>query len=121
MPPLRRARIAVILLSVLLTLLLLRNNLIPLYQSSNFDWSPSNHPRSGTMFFSNSAWTFLLFAAAASTSATNISSVVVCSYLSEASSVIFKDSSHSNSASISFVLFELVLVPCSLYYTCFVS
>ena len=35
-PPLRQARIAVILSSVLLTLLLLRNSLIPLHQSSNF-------------------------------------------------------------------------------------
>ena len=48
-PHLRRARIAMILLSFSITLLLLRNNLIPLYQSSNFVWSPSNHPGSSTM------------------------------------------------------------------------
>ena len=104
-----------------MTLLLLRNNLIPLHQSSNFDQSSSNHPGSGTMFFSNSTWMFLLFAAAAGAGATDISSVVVCLYLSEASSVIFKNPSHSNSAFISFVLLELILVPCSLYYTYFVS
>ena len=42
---------AVILSSVPLTLLLLRNNLISLHQSSNFVQSPSNHPGSGTMLF----------------------------------------------------------------------
>ena len=110
-----------ILLSVLLTLLLLRNNLIPPHQSSNFDQSPSNHPRSSTIFFGNPAWMFLLTAAAASAGATDIS-VSVGLYLSvEASSLIFKDPSHSNSASISFALLELVLVPCSLHYMCFVS
>ena len=119
-PPLRQARIAVILLSVLLTLLLLRNSLIPLYQSSNLDWLPSNHPGSSTIFFGNPAWTFSLTAAAAIACATDIS-VSVCSYsLVEASSLICKDSSHSNNASISFVLLELILSSCSLYYTCFV-
>ena len=48
-PPLRWARIAVILSSVPVILLLLRNNLIPLYQSSNFIQSLSNHPGSSTM------------------------------------------------------------------------
>ena len=50
-PPLRHARIAIILSSVSMTLSLLRNSLIPLYQSSNFVWLPSNHPGSGTIFF----------------------------------------------------------------------
>jgi len=50
-PPLRQARIAVILSSVSRTLLLLRNNRIFLHQSSNFVQSPSNHPGSGTIFF----------------------------------------------------------------------
>ena len=110
-PPLRWARIAVILSSVLLTLLLLKNNLIPLHQSSNFNQSLSNHPGSSTIFFGNPAQTFLLFAAAAGASATDISSVVVYLYSSEAFSMIFKDSSYSDSASISFVFLELVLVP----------
>ena len=43
-PPLRQARIAVILSSVFITLLLLRNSLILLYQSSNFVWLLSNYP-----------------------------------------------------------------------------
>ena len=110
-----------ILSSVSVTLLLLRNSLIPLYQSLNFDWSPSNHPGSGTIFFGSPAWTFLLVATAAGVGATDISSVVVCSYSSEASFVIFKDPSHSDSTFISFVLFEPILVPRSLYYTCFIS
>ena len=39
----------------------------------------------------------------------------------EASSMIFKDSSLSNNAFISFVILKLVLVRlCSLHYTCFV-
>ena len=73
------------------------------------------------MFFGNPAWMFLLTAAAADAGATNIS-VSVGSYLSvEASSLIFKDPSCSDSAFISFALLELVLVPCSLHYMCFVS
>jgi len=118
--PLRRARIAVILSLVSKTLLLLRNNRIPLYQSSNFVQSPSNHPGSGTIFFDNHAWTFSLFPTAAGAGATDISSVVVCSYLSEASSVICKDPNRSDNASILFVLLELVLVSRSYCYTCFV-
>ena len=119
-PPLRRARIAVILSSVLRTLLLLRNSRIPLHQSSNFVRSPSNYPGSGTIFFGTPAWTFSLFATATGAGATDISSVVVCSYSSKASSVICKDPSCSDSASISFVLLELVLVPRSYCYTCLV-
>ena len=110
-----------ILSSVLLTLLLLRNNLIPLYQSSNFDWSLSNHPGSGTIFFGNPAWMFSLTAAATGAGATDIS-VSVGSYLSiEASLLICKDPSCSDNASILFVLLELVLASHSLYYTCFIS
>ena len=65
---LRRAKIAVILL-------LLRNNCIPLHQSSNFVQSPSNHPGSSTMFFGILACMFLLITAG--TGATDIS-VSVC-------------------------------------------
>ena len=51
----------------------------------------------------------------------DISSVVVCLYLLEASSVICKDPSCSDNTSILFVLLELILVLlCSLNYTCFV-
>ena len=48
-------------------------------------------------------------------------SVSVLSSLFEASYVICKDPSHSDNASILFVLLELVLVPlCSLHYMCFI-
>ena len=49
--------------------------------------------------------------------------ISVSFYLSfvEASSLIYKDPSHSDNASISFVLLELVLVSRSLHYTYFVS
>ena len=90
-----------ILSSVSITLLLLRNNLIFFHQSSNFDQLLSN-------FFGNSA--YMLFIAVSGAGATDISSIVVCSYLSEASSVICKDPNRSDNASISFVLLELVLV-----------
>ena len=105
-----------ILLSVPVTLLLLKNNLIPFYQSSNFDQSPSNHLGSGTMFLGISACTFSLFI----TGTIDIS-VSICSSSLKASSVIFKDPSHSDNALILFVLLELIL-SClhSFYYTCFV-
>ena len=104
-----------------MTLLLLRNSLIPLHQSLNFIQLPSNYPGSGTMFFGILACLFLL-TVTASASIVEISSVVVHLYSLRASSMIYKDSSHSDNASISFVLLELILVPlCSLYYMCFVS
>jgi len=119
-PPLRQARIAMILLSVSMTLLLLRNNLIPLHQSLNFVWSLSNYPESGTIFFGIPTCTFSLISTAASAGADDIS-VSVCLYLLEASSVICKDSSHSDNILISFVLLELILVLLhSLNYMCFV-
>ena len=104
-----------------MTLLLLRNNLIPFYQSSNFIQSLSNHSGSSAMFFGNPAWMFLLFVIATGASTTDISSVVVYSYLSEASSVICKNPSHFDNASISFFLLELIVVlPRSFSYMCFV-
>ena len=51
MLPLSQASTMVILLSAATTLLLLRNSLIPLHQSSNFVLFPSNYSGSGTMFF----------------------------------------------------------------------
>jgi len=72
------------------------------------------------MFFGIPACPFLL-TVTASASAVDISSVVVCLYLLEAFSVICKDSSRSDNASILFVLLELVLVLLrSLIYTCFI-
>ena len=110
-----------ILSSVPLILLLLRNSLIPLHQSLNFDRSPSNYPGSSTIFFGNPAWTFSLTAAAAGTGATDISVSIGLYSSTEASLLICKDPSCSDNVSILFVLFKLVLASCSLHYTCFVS
>ena len=110
-----------ILLSVPLTLLFLRNSLISLHQSSNFDRSPLNYPGSGTIFFGNPAWTFLLTAAATGAGVTDISVFVGLYSSVEASLLICKDPSCSDNASILFVLLELVLASHSLYYTYFVS
>ena len=93
-----------ILSSVLVTLLLLRNNLIPLYQFLNFIQSLSNHPKSDTIFLGIPACTISLFTAGA----VDIS-VSVCLSLFEASSMILKDPNLSDNTSISFVLLELVL------------
>ena len=117
-PSLRQAKITVILLLVSMTLLLLRNNLIPLHQSSNFVRSLSNYSRSSTIFFGIPACIFLLIFTAAGVSANDISVSVL---LLEASSVICKDSNHSNNVLISFVLLELVLVLLyRLSYMCFI-
>ena len=118
-PSLRRARIAVILLSVSMTLLLLRNSLISLHQSLNFVQSPSNHPGSSTMFFGIPAYTFL-FIVTTGASSNDISVSIRLSSL-EASSVICRDPSRSDNTSISFILLELVLVLLhSLNYMCFI-
>ena len=106
-----------ILSSVPLTLLILRNTLISLHQSSNFIQSLSNHSGSGTMLLGIPAD---LFAAGVAAGAIDIS-VSVCLLSVKASLLICKDPSHSDNASILFVLLELVLDLCSLYYTCFVS
>ena len=99
-----------ILLSVSMTLLLLRNNLIPLHQSSNFVRSLSNHLGSSTMFFSNLAWPFSWPVTSIGAGAADIS-VSVCSLLVLSSEVsICKDPSCSNNASISSVHLELVMV-----------
>ncbi len=100
-----------ILSSVPLTLLLLRNNLIPLHQSSNFVWSPSNHPGSGIMFFGNPAWMFSLATAAPGAGVSDIS-VFVGSYSSvEVSWLICRDPSCSDNASILSVLLEPFCLP----------
>ena len=66
-----------ILSSVSMTLLLLRNSLIPLHQSSNFIQSPLNYPGSSTLFFGILACTFLLITGTAGADATDIS-VSIC-------------------------------------------
>ena len=115
-PPLRHARIAVILLLVSMILPLLRNNLISLYQSSNFVWSLSNHPGSGTILLGIVAYMFSF----AGTGATDIS-LSDCSYISsEALFMIFKDLNLLNNTLISFILCELILFSHGLCYMCFV-
>ena len=111
MPPLRQARIAVILLFILVTLLLLRNNQISFHQSSNFVLSLSNHPRFGTMLLGSSTCLFCIFSSA---SAINISSVYSIVF-SEMSSVIFNSPSLFNNASISYSQYWFVLL--SMVYT----
>jgi len=114
-PLLRQVKIAMILLLVFMTLLLLRNSLIPLYQSSNFIWSPSNHLGSSTMLLGITAYIFSLFIACASTS-----NIFVSVHLFEFL-MICRDPSLFDNVSISFILLELVLVSFhSFHYTCFV-
>jgi len=73
------------------------------------------------MFFGIPAYPFSLTVTTGA-GAVDISPVVVHLYLLEASSVICKDPSRSDNASILFILLELVLVLLhSLHYTCFVS
>ena len=109
--PLRQARIAVIPLFILVTLLLLKNNQISFHQSSNFVLSLSNHPRFGTMLLGSSTCLFCIFFGA---SAINISSVYSIVF-SEMSSVIFNNPSLFNNTSISYSQYWSVLL--SMVYT----
>ena len=108
-PPLRRAKIAVILSSVSMTLLLLRNSHIPLHQSSNFVQSPSNHPRSRTIFFGIPADTFPPISTAMGAGAVDISVSIRSLVSFEVSSVIFRDPNLSDNTSKSFIHLEPVL------------
>ena len=98
MPSLWQTRITVILSSVPVTLLLLRNNWILLYQFSNFVLSLSNHPRSKIILFDNSVCSFYIFAGASTADILSVYSVI----LSKTSSMIFNDLSFPNSTSISY-------------------
>jgi len=108
-----------ILLSVSITLLLLRNSQIPLHQSLNFVLFPLNHPGSGTIFLGITAC-LLVFVV----TGTNVIDIALSNHsivLSKVSFVICKDSSRSDSTSMLSILLELVLVLlCGLHYTCFV-
>ena len=115
-PSLRWVKIAMILLLVSKTLLLSRNNCILFYQSSNFVLSLSNHPGSGIILFSVTVYTFPFVIAGAGAADTSLSDHLYI--LSEALSVICKDPSLSDNASISFVCFELILVLLVVYTTC---
>ena len=116
-PSLRYARITVILSLVSMTLLLLRNNHIPLYQFSNFVWFLSNHPRSKTILFGIIAC--VLSFIVTGTGATDISLSDHSYVCSKASFIICKDPSFSNSVSILSVCLKLVLVLLIVYATCF--
>ena len=112
MPSLSQASTAVILSSAATTLLLLRNKWISLHQSSNFIRSPSNHPRSDTIFFSNSAWPFSwpITSIGAGAGATDISASVHLLLVLSFEASICKDPSHSDNASILSVCLELIVV-----------
>jgi len=113
---LRHARIAMILSSVFITLLPLRNNHIPLHQSSNFVWSLLNHPGSGTVLLDTMTCIFSFVG----TGATDISLSDHLFVSSEALFVIFNNPSPSNIISILFVLYKLILSLHGLHYTCFI-
>ena len=122
MPPLSWANTAVILSSVATTLLLLRNNWIPLHQSLNFVLSLSNHLRSRTMLFGIIVYMFSLYTA--STGAVDISSVsgIAGSVLlfDTLSLVILNNPNISSNTSIVSKLCPAVLSVCGLYHNCFV-
>ena len=86
-----------ILLLVSMILLLLRNNLIPFYQSSNFVLSPLNHPGSRTIFLGITACSFMFIVTGAGTTDIALSNCSIVS--SKILFVICKDPSHSDSAS----------------------
>jgi len=115
-PPLRYVRIAVILLLVSIILLFLRNNLIPLYQSSNFIWSLSNYLGSRTILLGIIACMFLFTSAGA----TDISLSDHLYIPFEASFVIFKDPNLSDNISILFTLCKLVLSSHGLHHIYFI-
>ena len=100
---------------MILTLLLLRNNWIPLYQSSNFILSPLNHSRSGTILFSIIACSLLFIVTGAGATDISLSDHLFVS--SEASFIIYKNPSLSNSASILSICLELILVLLMVYTT----
>ena len=109
-PSLSQASTAVILFLAATTLLLLRNKQISLHQSSNFVQSLSNHPGSGTMFFSNPAWPFSWPITSIGAGATDISVSVHSSLVLSSEASICKDPSCSDNASILSVHLELVMV-----------
>ena len=114
-----------ILSSVSITLLFLRNNLIPFHQSSNFVQSLSNHLGSSTIFFGNPAWQFswpvTFISASASAGAVNISVSVCLLFVLSFEVSICKYPSRSDNALILSVHLELIVVlSCSFCYTCFV-
>jgi len=135
-PPLSQVRIVVILLSVLITLLFLRNNLISLHQSLNFVLFPLNHPGSGIILFSIPACLFYTVLDADDTDILSMYSVVSSKM---SSLVIFNDLNLSDNTLILFsqcwsillsvdyitsvvcssYWFRTIIVPVSNHYTLF--
>jgi len=101
------------LLSVAVTLSLLRNKWIPFYQALNFIWSLSNYPGSGTMLFNITIYTI---STSTSANTVNISSSVsnsVVLFLSEAySSVILNNLSIYSNISIVMVCLDTNIFLC---------
>jgi len=97
---LRQVRIAVILSSIVVTLLLLRNNQIPFHQSLNFVLFLLNYSGSRTMLLDITVYSLYT----ASASAINILSILSISVVSSEvfSSVILNDPSCSDNTSILF-------------------
>jgi len=104
--PLRQTRIMVILLSVSIIFLLLRNNLISFHQFSNFILFLLNHLRSGIMFLGTLSCLLFSCIGTGTVDILSIYSVV----LSKTSSVIYKNLSLSDNTSISFSQCWLVLL-----------
>ena len=112
---LRYIRITVILSLVSMTLLLLKNNCISFHQFSNFIQSLLNHSGFGTIFFGITACTLLFVVTG--TGALDIS-LSDCLYVSsKALFIICKNLNFSNSASISSVHLELILILLMVYTT----
>ena len=121
MPSLNQTNIAVILSSVVITLLLLRNRQISLYQFSNFILFLSNYLRSRTILFSITACAVLWYFAGAiniSSDVSDVASSVVLFLFNMYSLVILNDLSISSSTSISSGLYLAILSVHSLYYNC---
>ena len=116
---LNQANIAVILLSVTITLLFLKNRQIPLYQFSNFVLSPSNHPGSGTMLFGITVCAILWYSVSTvniSLDVSNVASSVVLFLFNAFSLVILNNPSISSSTSIVSGLYLAVLSIHGLYH-----
>ena len=119
MPPLSWASTAVILLSIIITLLLLRNNCIPLHQSSNFIQLLSNYPRSSIIFFGITACAISLCTVSISTVDISFNADFIILFLFEISSLVILNNPNISSSTLIPVaswLYLSVLSVCGFYY-----